>query len=247
MTRYSLKMRASQQVDGKAVHISGAEKIIVPDQVEAVAAQLIRRAMTHPKGSPDNINLKVERLEDEQIHRLTALPVSTMETKTPSEGWQTVAVLLSKIGIENGVEILSLLPQTYGMRGAMLLDLSDLTRLEPDPDRGVRATYMDYAEATGSALKTQGSNTHFNEALVLATKVVSHPNIRAEICFSDDPDYVTGYVASKELGYVRVTTLKEKGDPNGGRIFLYDGPKDQVADCIRYLQEQPVLVARCGE
>ena len=79
---------------------------------------------------------------------------------------------------------------------------------------------------------------------MLATKVASHPHIKAEICFSDDPDYVTGYVASKELGYVRVTTLKEKGDGNGGRIFLYDGPAEEAAECIRYLQEQPVLIVR---
>lgn len=247
MTRYSLKMRASRQEEGKSVHISGAEKIVAPEEVEAVAAQLIRRAMTHPKGEPDNINVKVERLEDAQITHLSALPVSTIETDTPEAGWQAVIALLKKIGIANGDEILRFLPQTYGMRGAMLLDLADLTRLEPDHDRGIRATYMDYAGQTGSSLKTQGSNTHFNEALVLATKVLSHPYMKAEICFSDDPDYVTGYVASKELGYVRVTTLKELGCPNGGRIFLYDGPKDGVAECIRYLQEQPVLVERCGE
>ena len=244
MTRYSLKMRASREEHGKSVHISGAEKIVEPDQVEAVAAQLIRRAMTHAQGSPDNINLKVERLEEARIRRLRALPVSTIETDTPEEGWQAVQAELAKLGIANGGEILRFLPQTYGMRGAMLLDLADLTRLEPDRDRGIRATYMDYAGQSGSALKTQGGNTHFNEALVLATKVLSHPYIKAEICFSDDPDYTVGYVASKERGYVRITTLKTLGDPNGGRIFLYDGPKDGVAECIRYLQEQPVLVER---
>ncbi len=247
MTRYSLKMRASRREQEKSVHISGAEKIVEPEQVEQVAAQLIRRAMTHPKGSPNQINIKVERLEDEQIIRLQALPVTTIETATAEDGWRVVAELLRKLGIPNGEAILRFLPQTYGMRGAMLLDRSDLERLEPDHDRGVRATYMDYARQTGTSLKTRGSNTHFNEALVLATKVLSHPYLKAEICFSDDPDYVTGYVASKELGYVRITTLKELGDPNGGRIFLYDGPKDGVADCIRYLQEQPVLVERCGE
>lgn len=244
MTRYSLKMRASAEQQGKSVHISGAEKIVSPEEVEQVAAQLIRRAMTHPKGRADAINIKVERLEEENILHLNALPVSTIETTTPQEGWQTVASLLERIGIANGEEILKFLPQTYGMRGAMLLDTATLTRLEPDFERGVRATYMDYDRPVGSALKTEGSNTHFNEALVLATKVVSHPHIKAEICFSDDPDYVTGYVASKELGYVRVTTLKEKGDGNGGRIFLYDGPAEEAAECIRYLQEQPVLIVR---
>ena len=242
MAKYSLKMRASREENGRPIHISGAEKIVETELIEDVASQLLRRALSHPKGQPDNVNLKVERLEESDILTLNALPVSTIETSSPEEGWRVVERLLSEIGIENGEKILRLLPETYGMRGAMLLDLSDLTRLEPDHDRGVRATYMDYAESKGTSLKEKGSNTHFKEALVLATKVVSHPHIKAEICFSDDPDYVTGYVASKEKGYVRVTTLKEMGDPNGGRIFLYDGPKEAVAECIRYLQEQPVLV-----
>jgi 6-carboxyhexanoate--CoA ligase len=237
-------MRASREENGKSVHISGAEKIVAADEVEQVAAQLLRRAMTHPKGEAESINLKVEKLSEEQIQHLKALPVTTIETATPEEGWQTVLELLRKIGVENGAEIVSRMTETYGMRGAMLLHRDDFTRLEPDRERGVRATYMDYDRPIGSSIKSQGSNTHFNEALVLATKVVSHPSILAEICVSDDPDYVTGYVASKALGYVRITTLKEMGDSNGGRIFLYDGDKEQADDCIRYLQEQPVLVGR---
>ena len=59
---------------------------------------------------------------------------------------------------------------------------------------------------------------------------------------SDDPDYVTGYVATKEIGYCRITTVKEMGDPCGGRIFLYRGPREGVAETIRYLQKQCVLV-----
>ena len=68
------------------------------------------------------------------------------------------------------------------------------------------------------------------------------PGIVAEICVSDDPDYVTGYVASKSLGYRRIATIKERGDPSGGRIFLFRGPRSLVPDCIRFLQEQTVLV-----
>jgi len=87
-----------------------------------------------------------------------------------------------------------------------------------------------------------GSKNHFREALVLASKVQAAPGIVAEICVSDDPDYVTGYVASKSLGYRRIATIKEKGDPSGGRIFLFRGPRGLVPDCIRFLQEQTVLV-----
>jgi len=67
-------------------------------------------------------------------------------------------------------------------------------------------------------------------------------NILGELCISDDPDYVTGYFASKELGYVRITKLKEPGDPNGGRIFLFRGSREDAEACIRYLEREKVLV-----
>jgi 6-carboxyhexanoate--CoA ligase len=136
------------------------------------------------------------------------------------------------------------------MRGAMLLDADTLERLEPDRARGVRATYMDAASPEKSRQarpsRTGGEDAckknHFAEAVVLATKVANAPGIVGEICVSDDPDYVTGYVATKEIGYCRITTIKRKGDPCGGRIFLYRGPREKVAETIRFLQEQCVLV-----
>ena len=90
--------------------------------------------------------------------------------------------------------------------------------------------------------RAAGSKNHFREAIVLASKVQAAPGIVAEICVSDDPDYVTGYVASKSLGYRRIATFKERGDPSGGRIFLFRGPRSLVPDSIRFLQEQTVLV-----
>lgn len=68
------------------------------------------------------------------------------------------------------------------------------------------------------------------------------PGIVAELCISDDPDYVTGYVGSLELGYVRIMKLKEMGDPNGGRIFLFDSSKASAEECIDFLQKKKVLV-----
>ena len=38
------------------------------------------------------------------------------------------------------------LDETYAMRGAMLLDVDRLIRLEPDKKRGIRATNMDRGE-----------------------------------------------------------------------------------------------------
>lgn len=95
---------------------------------------------------------------------------------------------------------------------------------------------MDAAHGAGRAASDE--KNHFQEAIVLASKVVSAPHILAEICMSDDPDYVTGYVAALSIGYRRITKLKAPGSPDGGRIFLYRGPKAEVAETIRYLENR---------
>lgn len=234
MSLYSIKMRAS----AKGVHVSGAERIVRSADVPNTLAQLAERALTHAKGEPDFINLKVE--DPGEIIRLQALPVTTHETATPEEGRAKAAELLESAGISRVDEILARFPETHAMRGAMILDADTLERLEPDPARGVRATYMDDAESVRKG--TARGKNHYAEAIVLATKVQSAPGIVAEICVSDDPDYVTGYVAAKEIGYARITTIKPKGSPDGGRIFLYRGPKEGVAETVRYLEKQAVIV-----
>ena len=79
MDYYSLKMRASQQVgegDQKhEQHISGAERIVSRDAVEAVCSAMARRAMTHSKGDPDFINIKIEKVCEKVIqnNRITTI------------------------------------------------------------------------------------------------------------------------------------------------------------------------------
>ena len=233
-TRLScVKMRASL----KGAHISGAERIVCPGNVQKTVASLVGRAMTHEKGTPDFINVKVESCAC--ARHIVALEVRTEAVDSPEEGWRRVDKLLREAGFSRAEEIRDLFKETYSMRGAMLLDADTLERLEPNRERGVRATCMDAADSLAGAA---GVKDHYAEAIVLATKVQSAPGIVGEICMSDDPDYVTGYVATKALGYRRITVLKEKGDPSGGRIFLYRGRREDVAETIRYLESEPVLV-----
>ena len=171
--------------------------------------------------------IKVEKIEPENILYLDALPVSTIEVENYQDGIEEIRKFLISLNLKNAEKIVSLLSQTYAMRGAILLDVDTMERLEPDRERGIRATYMD-AERTYDNLVLEGKN-HYAEAIVLATKVANAPNIIGEICISDDPDYVTGYVASKSTGYRRITKMKEMGSENGGRIFLYQGSKEDVA------------------
>lgn len=238
MALYSLKMRAEKSAE-KREHVSGAEKILQEEELPEHLAALLSRALHHAKGRADFVNFKVESIAPEAVEHLPALPVSTVEVETPAEGRRVIIDALGKLGLKNGEAILAKFSETYGMRGAMLLDADTLERLEPDAERGLRATYMD-AERTAKG--ASDCKNHFAEAVVLATKVVHAPHIVAEICVSDDPDYVTGYVAAPSLGYRRITKLKEAGSPDGGRIFLYRGPRDGVAETIRYLEKQCVLV-----
>lgn len=232
---FSVKMRAARA----GVHTSGAERIVPAESVPKVAALLAERALSHPRGLPDFLNIKVES-QPRDIVRLKALPVTTHTTATAAEGQAIAAKLLGEAGIPRIGEIIARFPETHDLRGAMLLDADTLERLEPDPARGVRATYMDDAASLEKGAAC-GKN-HYAEAIVLATKVQNAPGIVAEICVSDDPDYVTGYVATRELGYNRISVMKEKGDSRGGRIFLYRGPRDALNATLDFLERTPVVV-----
>lgn len=248
-------MRAAQKIISPETgqetsrHISGAERIVRENELAAAAQTLIQRALAHGLGEPDSIHLKIEKIDSAAIRCVPAQPVSSVEFQSPAEGRQEILRLLESLGIASGTKILELFAQTGAMRGAMLLDCESLERLEPEPARGVRATFMDYQNAASLYPPNSCTKNHFLEALALASKVMAHPNLVAEICVSDDPDYVTGYVASKEFGYRRISPLKLPGDPRGGRIFLFrtlrmESRLQQIEDCIHYLQNQPVWILR---
>ena len=132
---FSLKMRASQ---GER-HISGVEKILTEKQLSASLGTLLTRALKHAAGEPDFINFKVEKLNPDSILHIDALPVKTISAQTPEEGLSRMRGILDSIGIARSGEIVSLLRNLRGMRGAVLLDADTLERLEEDPRRGIRA------------------------------------------------------------------------------------------------------------
>lgn len=242
MSLYSIKMRASKNTEGIDQHISGAEKIVKKEDAEIYCSKLVKRALEHNKGDPDFINLKIETINEEEIKYLNVLPVTTVKTETVGEGENVVCDYLKKLHVTQIDKIMSIWKESYSMRGAILLDVESLERLEPDHERGIRATYMDKNRTGNQEQKICSQKNHMDEALILATKVVNHPNIIAELCISDDDNYVTGYIASKKWGYVRITKLKHMGSPNGGRIFLFKGSSDEVEGCINYLEKEKVLV-----
>ena len=87
--------------------------------------------------------MKIEKATPESIEYINALPVHTIEVNDVVQGHEAILSLLMKLGLKNGADIMKKFHETYAMRGAMLLDVDSLERLEPDHARGIRATYMD--------------------------------------------------------------------------------------------------------
>lgn len=235
MSLFSIKMRAAE---GER-HISGAERIASTEKIGDVIAALANRASHHSLGEPDFINIKLERIAPEDIRYFPALNISTRPADTIEGSFDIMKELLAAEGLTNdeAAGVVEQVRSVKAMRGAMLYDVASGKRVEPDKERGIRVTYMDAEECS-----TASGKNHFREALVLATKVANGPGMIAELCISDDPDYITGYFASKSAGYVRLTPLKEPGDSHGGRVFICDSRRGDIDALIHYLEKTPVIV-----
>ncbi|MBQ3311221.1 8-amino-7-oxononanoate synthase [bacterium] len=243
MNLYSIKMRASKDIDGRSVHISGAEKIVSENNIANCANTLIKRALNHENGRADFVNVKVEAIENDNILELKALPVTCRVVNSKEDGYLEIQKELEKIGVKSTQKIFERLKEVEPMRGAMLLDINTFERLEPKQDRGLRATYMD-----SDKYNLSSSKNHFREAIILATKVANAPHIVGEICISDDVNYTIGYFASIKSGYVRITKLKDVGDTFGGRIFLYNGKTQKdLEETIDFIENKPVIVTNVPE
>lgn len=245
---YSVKMRAAQggshEQGGR--HISGAERLVVRGKIAETTHAMLERAFSHSRGCADFINIKVEAIATETIVKAPLLPVVTTDVCDVAAGR---AVAMSAL-VEAGVSPLAarsgmdqLLALKDSLRGALLLCAETGRRLDDTGRRGVRVSSMDIADPDGfdQWLARHGlTGIHVREALVLASKVLSAPGIMAELCWSDDPEYTTGYVASKER-YLRLPKLKPRGSPIGGRVFFVT-PGAGLAALTEYLESQPTLI-----
>ncbi|KCZ71831.1 6-carboxyhexanoate-CoA ligase [Candidatus Methanoperedens nitroreducens] len=241
---YSVRMRAT----GDNRHISGAERLVEEEDIETAAQSLIRRALSHERGKPDSINISVEAIKS-PVKYLVSLPVTLFHVGNADAGKRAAKRLLTYLGIPGLCieKAFSLLEDGESMRGAILMDMQG-ERLEPDKQRGIRASRMDITKHASDELayslatkRMSSCYDHISEALVLATKVASVKGSVAELCWSDDPFYTAGYVASKKLGYVRFSQLKHEGD-SGGRVFFVDDMN--LPDYIDEMEKTAVLIDR---
>ena len=245
---YSVRMRAAQggghEVGGR--HISGAERLVQQEEIQKIAGEMIARASAHSRGQADNIIIKVESIPASHIATAPLLPVRTVDVPNAAAGRQAAVAQLVRVGVnpvaaETGLAKLVALPDSIG--GAMILCSVTGERLDNYVHKGIRVSRMDIDDSIRyeSQLADQGlTNVHVREALVLASKVAAAPGMIAELCWSDDPDYTAGYVASP-AEYCRFPHLKPYGSLVGGRVFFIN-PSSDLGTLIEYLCYQSVLV-----
>jgi 6-carboxyhexanoate--CoA ligase len=168
---FSVRMRAARG----SRHISGAERITTADEVEAVTSALIKRAMAHENGPPEEIAVTVTSLAAKKILRFKPLRViNNLPAQTHSVGPQTAATQTAAMGtvnsdvnISHDIAVFELMkagvsenaargaleqissgasPAGENMRGAMLIDARTGERLEQDQVRGIRARAVDWGQ-----------------------------------------------------------------------------------------------------
>ncbi|MCX8076555.1 MAG: 6-carboxyhexanoate--CoA ligase [Aquificaceae bacterium] len=232
---YSLRMRAEKGGE----HVSGAERLVKGEDIKKVLTALAKRPKDY-----DKMVITVEKVQSVEVIP-KALSVFSYDFENVSLSHSFAVEKLKQAGIEESValkavELLKKGPNPKGgnMRGAVLMDMESGERLEPDKERGIRTVRVDWKnrESVRRLLRERGIRKQYLErfldALVLATKNV-HCGVIAELCWSDDPDYTTGYVAGRDIGYVRIKPMKEYGVPIGGRVyFIQKERRDEIIECL---------------
>lgn len=230
----------------KGQHISGAERLIKPDALQKTIKELIKRPKAY-----DKMVITLERVEE-----ITTIPkaltIYSYDFKSVEEAHNFAIKSLSKEGIPEEIALKALEtlkrganPKGGNMRGAVLMDIHTGERLEPDKERGIRTVRVDWKDRqeVKRVLRERGLKKPYLErlldALALATKNI-HCGVIAELCWSDDPDYITGYIAGKNLGYVRIKPMKEYGVPLGGRVYFVR--REGIEKLIECLQNRAVLI-----
>ena len=153
---------------------------------------------------------------------------------------------VSEFAARKGIEAIENLQTS--MRGGMIFDATTGERLDNLGDRGVRLSHMDCEDENEfmnflikkGAVKNSTGGTKVREALILASKAAFPAGYVAEWCQSDDPNYLTGYVAHGKF-YERLFPVKLPGSAVGGRVFFLRSGTD-VESVINFYENQPLLV-----
>ncbi len=252
-------MRASQKANSQTaktsvrdcsfreIHISGAEGIYEEKEIENIIREYTLRALSHPKGSPDSIVISVEKIV-QTPQTIKSLPVMTLPCRSSLQSQGMIQKLLKNSGIsDNAINTaFAVTDNSDAMRGAALVLSGSGRRVEPDKVRGIRASRLGISKSADKILSRNlarhGINTAtVKEAIILASKVAACPQVIAELCISDDPDYTTGYVSSRKYGYVRIPHMKKRAEKKGGRVFFLEEAAD-IDAVTGFLEKTPVII-----
>ncbi len=252
-------MRASKKADNKPaktpaknqgcpeIHISGAEGIYEEKNIAETIKDYTLRALSHQKGKPDSIVISVEKIT-QKPQTIKSLQVTTLQCRSSLQAQGLIQNLLKICGISDKAVKASffVINNSNTMRGAALVLSKSATRMEPDKARGLRASRLGITIAADKILARNLAmhginNATVKEAIILASKVAASPQVIAEFCISDNPDYTTGYISSKKFGYVRIPHMKKKGEKKGGRVFFLE--EDADIDAVTgFLEKTPVII-----
>src|SRR3989304_586407 len=211
-------------------HISGAERLVDGEFVH-VLPELMLQAISSYK-IPDKIIISVVSIEHYSVIYTRSLDIKTIKSSSPEDAAKISADILNENGVSDAaIEKAFYLfrtgpsPDGRSMRGAIIMDAAGGERMEPDSSRGIRVSRIDFTvnarNLLEKGLKERGIfHRRVIDAIAIASKVADKIETIAGLCWSDDPEYTTGYIASKKSGYVRLTNMKENGNPIGGRVFF---------------------------
>ena len=226
----SVRMHAS--AGGR--HVSGAERLVPREDAAEAASALFARGWS--SAAADRLTVSVETVAPSALVRRRALPVRTAMTRTPEEAMECTIALLGGCGVASvlAARTLKLLragpgPAGRPMRGAMIVDAVSGERLEPDPERGVRVSHMDFSRAArgvlAAALGAVGIEGHRPmEALALATKAADHTGDGGGSLHVRRPDLHHGVRRLGAAGLRAVAAHQGRGgQKRGGALSLWMG------------------------
>ena len=238
-------------------HLSGGEQLVSFEQLQHQTLMLLERAFAHERGAADSVSITIDPVLDTDLLYGSLPRVETRTFKDVGTSRNHAHELLEHSGVtsiaaRSAIEFLDSgpAPGNRVMRGAMLIDCDTGDRLEADASRGVRVSRIGIESSTAKELdallhEAELEVTRVREAITLAAKVMAGPGVVAELCWSDDPSYVTGYVAAAGL-YTRLTPLKTHGSAYGGRAFFVR-PETDMSALVNYLEKKPFLVNVLGQ
>lgn len=245
---YSIRMRAAQggAHENGGRHISGAERLLTKPDLSTTAKTLVERALNHSKGTADFIRLTIESVSENDVKIIPMLKMETYIAKSLDDGRKNACTFLQNAGIsaaavQKAMDLLINLKEN--MHGALIIDSQSGERLDTTDKRGIRVTKMDFKNplsAKKQLYQNGFTDIHIQEAVVLASKVLSAPGVIGELCWSDDPDYIIGYVSACNC-YHRITKMKPLYSNQGGRVFFVKHDTD-IEKLRQYLEQQVVLV-----